>query len=71
MTRKDYRALAEVMRTHLDGMDGNSDPLGQWASLCHAIADVLEADNARFVRSKFLLACGWTVAFGTTEGAVA
>ena len=63
MTRKDYRAMALVLHEHLDTLDSLTSVL-EWGRLCHAIASMYEQDNPRFSRSTFLMACGWTQAFG-------
>jgi len=63
MTRKDYRAMALVLREHLDSIESAAGVLA-WGTLCHRIADMYEQDNDRFQRSTFLMACGWTQAFG-------
>lgn len=63
MTRKDYRAMALVLRKHLDTIETPEGVLA-WGTLCHAFADMCAEDNPRFVRNTFLMACGWTEAFG-------
>ena len=62
MTRKDYEALAQAIHGALNWDGGNP-----WASssqyrytvrVAHNIADMLEQDNPRFDRGRFLKACG-------------
>lgn len=64
MTRKDYRAIAKVLREHLDATPETTGEVFQWGRMCHAFADMLAEDNPRFHRNTFLMACGWTEAFG-------
>lgn len=63
MTRKDYRAMALVLKEHLSIIETPEGVLA-WGTLCHAFADMLAEDNSRFDRNTFLMACGWTEAFG-------
>jgi len=49
MTRKDYQALAELIRQGLE-------PVQFTYELCK----ILENDNPRFDQAKFLKACGLT-----------
>lgn len=62
MSRKDYVALAEALK---QAKDKHREILGAGSVLKDAaerIADVLQSDNPRFDRGRFLTACG----FGTT-----
>jgi hypothetical protein len=52
MTRKDYVMIAEVIATSWHGSEDTQ------ADLARNFADVLEADNPRFDRARFLAACG-------------
>lgn len=52
MTRKDYVMIAEVIATSWHGSDETQ------ADLANNFADVLENDNPRFDRDRFLTACG-------------
>jgi hypothetical protein len=61
MTRKDYQGIAEVLRVSLDDCQ-DSESVMVWARVCHRMASMLESDNDRFVRRKFLMACGFEVA---------
>lgn len=57
MTRKHYRAIAEVIRQTAD----NSPTFMERArvrEIAEGLASVLAADNPRFQRSRFLEACG-------------
>lgn len=47
MSRKHYRALAEVLKSSNASLE-----------LCESIAVFLKKDNPRFLREKFLTACG-------------
>ena len=59
MTRKDYRAIADVIATQVD-LDPDTLSSRQVLRLVAAgIADVLEEDNPRFDRSGFLKTCGF------------
>ena len=68
MTRKDYVAIAEAINvSSLRGYDprewGQSYLNGREDALtvvARNIADVMQADNPRFDRSRFLKACGVT-----------
>ena len=63
MTRKDYIKIAEVLR---ELPKWRNEPLDSWGKPYDAVrydfvvlrmADMLERDNPRFNRSKFLKAC--------------
>lgn len=70
MTRKDYVAIAEAIEVsnggpfniENDGSDYANDLFGVWAEslliVARNIADVMQADNPRFDRNRFLKACG-------------
>jgi hypothetical protein len=52
MTRKDYELIAEVIATSWHySQDSMED-------LAYRFADLLEEDNPRFDRHRFLVACG-------------
>lgn len=57
MTRKDYLAMADVIRSQL-----THHPRPNWNSACATIArrfsDVAIADNQRFDAPRFYAACG-------------
>jgi hypothetical protein len=57
MTKKDYIAIAEVIRNARFSDDDGDYPSDR-RSLAGAIADVMAADNPRFDRDRFLTACG-------------
>ena len=55
MTRKDYIALAQALTvTRRDRKQSEET----WREAVQNIADVLQADNGRFNRRRFLVACG-------------
>ena len=60
MTRKDYvliaAALAAAGQTYSARLI--AEARDQWVEDCHALADALARDNARFDRERFLTACG-------------
>lgn len=61
MTRKDYEKIARVMREYKSEANSHSD--SPWRNtarveLVSRIADMLEQDNPRFDRARFLIACG-------------
>lgn len=60
MTRKDYVAIAEVINQHVIQADAHQDITGFFAisGIAAGIATVMENDNPRFDRDKFLKACG-------------
>ena len=49
MTRKDYEAIAKILR--------ESDVMTGFDSLCYAMADYMAERNPRFKRDIFLQAC--------------
>jgi hypothetical protein len=55
MTRKDYVIIAEVF-AHFGQMVELEETIG--ADIARNLADALEADNPRFNRARFLVACG-------------
>lgn len=64
MTRKDYVALADAIdsaRHAADTMPGDAREYGTAAVLdcAQLIARVLEGDNERFQRARFMVACGF------------
>lgn len=66
MTRKDYNALADaisVVRAGVAYAPAMSGPqraasVAAVGELAHAVAAVCAADNPRFDRDRFLIACG-------------
>ena len=54
MTKKDYELIASVLRERL----GDSYDNAYARLLVKKMADVFEAHNPKFNRSKFLKACG-------------
>jgi hypothetical protein len=61
MTRKDYKALANVVGAFRDDMTGNSFALLVWQ-----LGEVLENDNERFDMTRWEDACGLTHEFMST-----
>ena len=67
MTRKDYVAMAEVVKATTFGTFHHDEVTGQvkvWnddvrsAEFAGRVADVFAADNPRFDRGRFMAACG-------------
>jgi hypothetical protein len=56
MTKKDYIKLATVIRFELFNSDNNNESLRHVAE---ALAEMLQTDNPRFDRNRFLTACGF------------
>lgn len=56
ITRKSYSAIAEILATQRDGAGHES--LIVLDVVTQGIADLIEADDARFDRSRFLKAAG-------------
>lgn len=56
MTRKDYEKMARVILAHRKDDDGTASPT--IASIADSLACLCEADNPRFNRARFFLACG-------------
>lgn len=60
MTRKDYIQIAKVFKNHMQAAidSGAGDEQEIIEDLAVGIAIMLQNDNARFDRSRFLIACG-------------
>lgn len=58
MTRKDYVMIAEILRNNREDFIEGEDGFHLIYVLAHQIANGLEADNPRFDRARFLVACG-------------
>ena len=59
MSRKHYQAIAAALAANylpIKGVDPVRDAIHR--DYCHAVANALAADNARFDRARFLAACG-------------
>jgi hypothetical protein len=54
MTRKDYEAIAEVLREHREASTNKSE----FTQLCYSLADKFTEENPRFLPHRFLGACG-------------
>ena len=64
MTRKDYKAIAEVVETrwqdHRDQIGVDEDQIDcSFQCLITGLAEVMARDNPRFDRFKFEQACGY------------
>lgn len=55
MTRKDYIAIAEIIRRHKEVYDMDGATL---ASVAESLATLARADNERFDEERFYAACG-------------
>lgn len=58
MTKKDYEALAKALSALAQGSDNIYRSAGIEASV-KVVAEVLQNDNSRFDRNRFLAACGF------------
>ena len=58
MTRKDYVMIAETLRMNRKDFNKGEDGLMLLDILAHQFSNSLEADNPRFDRARFLVACG-------------
>ena len=58
MTRKDYVMIAEILKANREDFVQGDEGLSLLYILSHQIANGLEADNPRFDRDRFLVACG-------------
>lgn len=56
MTRKDYVAVAGAICNARAGVSRLNESAVDYTAQC--VADTLAADNPRFDREKFLIACG-------------
>lgn len=57
MTKKDYEALAKVFRNAKTFGNAQDGSLVYSSEITEDFANVLESDNPRFDRSRFLAAC--------------
>lgn len=68
MSKKDYQAIARALFENAPGFltpaereaDGNHAETPQyamWRKIVRGLADVLQADNPRFARARFIEAC--------------
>jgi hypothetical protein len=59
MTKKDYEALAEAIRYHRSVAETNEnrDAVETCDSIAASFASIMEQDNERFSRRRFLAAC--------------
>ncbi len=60
MTRKDYVAIARAISDQRNAYQPNWDPnlFRALNDVSRELANILQADNARFDRARFLAACG-------------
>jgi hypothetical protein len=65
MTRKDYKAFAQMLSKRLEDTD-TTEEIWTWSDICQDIADLFMADNPRFDREKFYTACNFDEAHGHT-----
>ena len=56
MTRKDYIATAEILKTYSEAMD-----YFFFEDLVNDFADMFAEDNDRFNRVRFVEACNWNI----------
>lgn len=56
MTKKDYQMIADVIHTETD--ESERRERGVISEITEKLADTFEADNDRFDRDSFLIACG-------------
>jgi hypothetical protein len=63
MSRKDYEAIAEAIKSERENQwreaAPDSLPVLALRSMAQRVARVFEADNPRFDRGRFLRACGF------------
>ena len=64
MTRKDYIALAKVIRSHVEDHPERANHVTTIRLLVKDLLPVFKSDNRAFSADKFLVACG----FDATEG---
>lgn len=60
MTRKDYIAIAEVIKDDADYYGDASDAKVALREVAGALCDVFERGNHMFDRARFLKACGFS-----------
>lgn len=62
MTKKDYEAIARAIKQSGEHQAVDEGYCEGWqaavSSVTHRVANVMQADNPRFDRSRFLKACG-------------
>lgn len=57
MSKKDYQAIARILYVNDPARGIVVDPADTWRSIVEGLADVLQADNERFDRARFVEAC--------------
>jgi hypothetical protein len=58
MTRKDYKAIADVLNEQQKDFSEHDDGRMLLAIIASRLSQYMAQDNPRFDRSKFLTACG-------------
>ena len=68
MNTKDYQTIANILKNQLDGVnarephgDGRNAALIAVSQTAKAFADLLDQQNPKFDRKRFLKACGMEV----------
>jgi len=57
MTKKDYKAIAEVIERHAIGSEAEGESILHVGEFVKALSSVLRADNPRFDAERFRAAC--------------
>lgn len=58
MTRSDYVAISAVLRAQRpDPKTGTVSEKRIWESVVHGLADLMEKDNEKFERARFIDSC--------------
>jgi hypothetical protein len=57
MTKKDYEAIATAFRVERPGKNWDANKHVQWDADVNAVSLVMQRDNPRFDRTRFLAAC--------------
>lgn len=60
MTKKDYKLIAEVLKTAIKGQEEGTAGYTAMEAVITDMADKLASHNTRFDMDKFLTACGIT-----------
>ena len=58
MTRKDYVAMAQVIREEVDNFDSIPEAMTAIHNITEGMAKVFKQDNERFDYERFISACG-------------
>jgi hypothetical protein len=57
MTRKDYVLIADTLANLMSDFNNGGEDSVSLSLVAQELADALQADNARFDRDRFLVAC--------------